>query len=89
MGKPEILRVAMLTTYKIDMAVALEHMAKCDGMKTSYDDTNEEMKTRGERLRKKHEQREKLKSLMMKGLPIKTNTLSQVSALMNYQFLHL
>ncbi len=42
--KPEILRIAMLTTYKVDMSVALEHMARCEGMKTSYEDTNEERK---------------------------------------------
>ena len=45
-GQPEILRVAMFTTYKIDMAVALEHMAKCEGMQTGYEDTNEEVKLR-------------------------------------------
>ena len=44
--KPEILRVAMLTTYKVDMAMALEHMARRDGMTTSYDDTSEEAKLR-------------------------------------------
>ena len=41
---PEILKVAMLTTYKVDMSVTLEHMAKLAGMKTSYEDTNEERK---------------------------------------------
>lgn len=33
-GKPEILRVAMLTTYKVDMAMALEHMAAREGIQT-------------------------------------------------------
>ena len=51
--KPEILRVAMLTTYKIDMSVALEHMARCDGMQTSYEDTNEEAKGRKGRKQKR------------------------------------
>lgn len=34
--KPEILKVAMLTTYNVDMAMALEHMARSEGMSTSY-----------------------------------------------------
>ena len=46
---PEILRVAMLSTYKIDMSVALEHMAKSKGMATSYEDTNAEAKKRRKR----------------------------------------
>lgn len=33
-GKPEMLRVAMLTTYKVDMAMALEHMAAREGILT-------------------------------------------------------
>ena len=44
--KPEILRVAMLTTYKVDMAMALEHMARSEGMPTSYDDTSGEAKAK-------------------------------------------
>ena len=44
--RPEILRVAMLTTYKVDMSVALEHMAKCEGMQTSYEDTSVEKQKR-------------------------------------------
>lgn len=44
--KPEILRVAMLITYKVDMAMALEHMARSEGMPTSYDDTNGEAKAK-------------------------------------------
>jgi hypothetical protein len=44
--KLELFRVSMLTTYKIDMAVTLEHMARSDGIQTSYDDTCEETKTR-------------------------------------------
>ena len=70
-GKPEILRVAMLTTYKIDMAVALEHMAKCDGMKTSYDDTNEEMKTRGGKAAKKARAKRKIEKSDDEGPPDK------------------
>ena len=36
-GKPEILRVAMLTTYKVDMAMALEHMAAKEGIFTALE----------------------------------------------------
>ena len=33
----DILKVAMMNTYKVDMAAALEHMAKCASIPTSYD----------------------------------------------------
>ena len=45
-NQPEILKVAMLTTYKVDMATALEHMARSEGMSTSYDDTSEEARVK-------------------------------------------
>ena len=44
--KPEILSVAMLTTYKVDMAMTLEHMARSEGMPTTYDDTSKEAKAK-------------------------------------------
>jgi len=40
-SKPEILKAAMLTTYKIDMAAALEHIARLEGLSTSYDDRSD------------------------------------------------
>ena len=33
----DILKVAMMNTYKVDMAAALEHMAKCASILISYD----------------------------------------------------
>lgn len=54
-NKPEIIRVAMLTTYKVDMSVTLEHMANCEGMRTSYEDTNEEANRRGKKRKRKLE----------------------------------
>ena len=45
-GKPEILRVAMLTTYKVDMAMALEHMAARQGIQTSYHTPSKSKKKR-------------------------------------------
>ena len=33
---PEILKVAMLTTYKVDMASTLEHIARLEGVSSSY-----------------------------------------------------
>ena len=35
---PDILKVALMATYKIDMAAALEHLAKRKGITTSYED---------------------------------------------------
>ena len=40
--KPEILCVALLTTYKIDMASALEHTARTEGLSTDYTERNDE-----------------------------------------------
>ena len=40
--KPEILCVALLTTHKIDMASALEHMARTEGLSTDYTERNDE-----------------------------------------------
>ena len=37
-SKPDILKVALMSTYKVDMAAALEHLAGCQGIRTSYDD---------------------------------------------------
>ena len=38
LSKPEVLCAALLTTYKVDMAAALEHMARLEGLPTSYED---------------------------------------------------
>lgn len=40
-SKLEILNSAILTTYKIDMAATLEHMARLEGLSTSYDDRSD------------------------------------------------
>ena len=37
--QPEMLKIAMLTTYKIDMSMTLEHMANREGMATNYGDS--------------------------------------------------
>lgn len=37
-SSPDILKVALMATYKIDMAAALEHLAKRRGITTSYED---------------------------------------------------
>ena len=34
---PDILKVAMMSTYKVDMAAALEHLAASKGVVTSYE----------------------------------------------------
>ena len=38
LSKPEVLCAALLTTYKVDMEAALEHMARLEGLPTSYED---------------------------------------------------
>ena len=36
-SSPNILKVALMSTYKVDMAAALEHLANSQGISTSYD----------------------------------------------------
>jgi hypothetical protein len=72
--RPEILRIAMLTTYKVDMSVALEHMARSEGMLTSYDDTNEEAKGRKSKAHRKR----KLESGDGEGPPDKSKHFKNV-----------
>ncbi len=43
-----MLRVAMLTTYKIDMAVALEHMAAREGILTGSQQPQKRTRERGD-----------------------------------------
>ena len=38
---PDILKVALMATYKIDMSAALEHLAKTRGITTSYEDLSQ------------------------------------------------
>ena len=35
---PDILKVALMNTYKIDMKASLEHLARSKGISTSYED---------------------------------------------------
>ena len=42
--KAEILCVALLTTYKTDMAAVIEHMARTEGLPTSYTESNDVQK---------------------------------------------
>ena len=37
-SSPDILKVALMSTYQIDMAAALEHLAKSKGIATGYED---------------------------------------------------
>lgn len=37
-SKRETLKVALMSTYKVDMAAALEHLVGSQGNRTSYDD---------------------------------------------------
>ena len=36
--KPDILKVAIMSTYKVDMAASMDHIAALQGIKTSYED---------------------------------------------------
>ena len=36
-SSPDILKVALMSTYKVDMAATLEHLANSQGISTSYD----------------------------------------------------
>lgn len=39
-SSPDVLRVALMSTYKVDMSNALEHVARSRGVSTSYEDSS-------------------------------------------------
>ena len=43
---PDVLKVALMTTYKIDMAAALEHLAQGNNIPTSYENLTPEARSR-------------------------------------------
>ena len=43
---PDILKVALMTTYKVDMVAALEHLAQSNNIPTSYEDLTPEARSR-------------------------------------------
>ena len=45
-GSPDFLKVALMTTYKVDMAVALEHLAQSHGISTTYESLTPEARSR-------------------------------------------
>ena len=51
----------MLTTYKIDMAAALEHMARLEGLPTSYEDRNDAIRIKNIAVQKSQSKRSKRK----------------------------
>ena len=54
-NKAEILCVALLTTYKIDMAAAIGHMARSEELPTSYTASNDvQRKKNSSAVRKSH-----------------------------------
>ena len=46
LSKPEVLCAALLTTYKVDMVAALEHMARLEGLPTSYEDATNDTRAK-------------------------------------------
>lgn len=59
-NKLEILCVALLTTYKIDMASALEHMARTEELSTDYTERNDEYRMKNIRAVQKCRAKRKL-----------------------------
>ena len=43
---PDVLKVALMTTYKVDMAAALEHLAQGHGISTTYESLTPEARSR-------------------------------------------
>ena len=60
--RAEILSVALLTTYKIDMATVLEHMARNEGLSTSYTENSAEQQKKNSNAVRKSRQKEKSKN---------------------------
>ena len=60
--KPEILSAAMLTTYKVDMAAALEHMARLEGLSTSYEERSDATRIKKNKAVQKSRSKRKLQT---------------------------
>lgn len=75
--KPEILCVALLTTYKIDMASALEHMARTEGLSTDYTERNDEYQKKNSRAVQKCRAKRKLQAEDDEGPPDKQKHFQQ------------
>ena len=60
--KAETLSVALLTTYKIDVAMALEHMARTEGLSTSYTENSAERRKKNRNAVSKYRQKRKLET---------------------------
>ena len=79
---PDILKVALMATYKIhvDMAAALEHLAKRKGITTLYDDLSPVSRAARTMVANKSRSREREMLLMMqKGHQTSIETLRKVS----------
>lgn len=62
-SKPEILHAAMLTTYKVDMAAALEHMARMEGLPTSYDEGSDAARAKKNKAVQRSRSKRKLQNI--------------------------
>ena len=77
LSKPEVLCAALLTTYKVDMAAALEHMARLEGLPTSYEDATNDTRAK----KNKAVQRCRAKWTTMMDHQTSTSTFKPVSKL--------
>ena len=78
-SSPDILKVALMATYKIDMAAALEHLAKRRGITTSYEDYLQLQEPPVQRYPTKQDAERELFPMMQKGHQTSIKTSQKVS----------
>ena len=69
--------MALLTTYKVDMASALEHMARTEGLLTDYTERNDEYQKKNSRAVQKCRAKRKLQAEDDEGPPDKQKYFQQ------------
>lgn len=63
-SKPDILKVALMSTYKVDMVAALEHLAASQGIQTAYEDLNLEARAKRSEAANKRWERKRARNFL-------------------------
>ena len=81
--KPDTLKIAMLSTYKLGMASALEHLANSTGIKTSYVDLTPDARAKHSAKANKTRARERARKKRMTPMNHQTNAVTSESKVCN------
>ena len=82
--KPDTLKIAMLSTYKVDMASALEHLANSTGIKMNYVDLTSDARAKHSAKANKARARERTQKKRMTLTNHQTNAVTSKSKVCNH-----